>query len=234
MSGTQEVPNLLAHIKDLERRIKDLERSARLTNSTIQDGALKIRRADGTLLAYIGDFPGTTLTGIRVYNEDGILIVTLGEVSEGEYGLEVRDPETFEPFFLVRGDGWWRPWQMLPMGSPDNGQQTTGLSNTSFEERFLVDFFASAQELTMNYTLDVAGGDTVEVRFTIEEIGVGPETTIETQSKTSSGVYLFEQDIPGAVYGLGKNYRFRVKARRAAGAGTYDIGINTPLVNRPS
>lgn len=66
-------PNIARYINDLERRIRNLENAAQLTNSSIKDGTLEVLDGSGNVRVRIGRQLDTTY-GVQVFDTSGALV----------------------------------------------------------------------------------------------------------------------------------------------------------------
>lgn len=91
MAGQQLPDDLLAWLRDLDRRLVALERSPQLTSASIKDGALTIYNAAGLPVLVLGK-QSTGRYGLSAFNAAGQRTLELGELASSRNGLEVPDP----------------------------------------------------------------------------------------------------------------------------------------------
>lgn len=95
MADTRLPPSLAAELKELHRRVSELERSPRLTYATVT-GKLTVRRADGTLTAELGGDSGNLI----LYGADGDVVLRIEDT-----GMTVNDANATEVAKLGTFDG---------------------------------------------------------------------------------------------------------------------------------
>jgi hypothetical protein len=93
MAGQQLPADLVAWLRDLDRRLATLERSPQLTSASIKDGALTIYNAAGLPVLVLGK-QSTGRYGLSAFNAAGQRTLELGELASSRNGLEVPDPTT--------------------------------------------------------------------------------------------------------------------------------------------
>lgn len=202
MAGEVLPPDLAAILREHERRIANLERAPRLTNSSV--------------------------TGqLHVYDDAGELVAELGNLDgSGEWGIRVRETETGfgRSVLRVSGRGIVRPWLNSEWVNPAD---TVSVTSGSF-----VDAFTSTIELlwteaiVFRFPANIAVGTTAEFRV------VASTYTSGTKSVAGLGGIVSHEfrGLHGLTLGTGP-ISFSLQARRSAGAGSVAVGPPSNLAH---
>lgn len=223
---------LARRLAEIERRLRDLETANPLENATIQDGSLKIRDADRNEIVRVGKLDPGNEFGLEVFDPaTGASRLQLGKLGGTlGNGLQIFSPDGSSHTLLVTDDlGMAIPWQLIPLGSPDDIRYTT--PNTSFVEAFLGDFAALSNELSWNIAVSPPSGGSMDVRATLAPIG-GSEVTLDTRTYSVAGQDLWEFPSAFSESDIGGSFRLRIKVKKNSGTGEASIGIVTHPVNR--
>jgi hypothetical protein len=194
---------LAEKLRELERRLTELEAARPLGNTTISQGTLRVVDSNGDLRVQIGEMVGAGGTGdvwgIEVVNQPG-----------------TADWPNGEPFFRASDDGAEFPYQSLPMVDESLVSSVTSGS-------FVATWTAATGILMHRYAsalvwVTTPVGTTGEIRLTS---GAAESDAVTIPSNTNTYV-----SIPAFAHGLsiwtGPHY-FDIEARRTSGAGNVDV-----------
>lgn len=167
------LPDTLKSILDgFEQRIRRLESSPRLGNSSIKDGALRILDADDIERARFGRLD-------QDYDGDG----------DTDWGLALFTKEG-RANLLVSEDGFVAPSQVTPLAQINGDTFFTSLPD--YDSAGRVDFIASSRDWTFDLWANYYPGNTMSFRFLAAIIGDTPDTIYEQTGISTTGVQLTE------------------------------------------
>lgn len=82
--------DMIEQILALQRRVSELEVSRRAGNTSISEGALEVRDANGNIIVRVGLLPGGQY-GVRIDDPNGLPVIRVGQLPDGKYGVRVDD-----------------------------------------------------------------------------------------------------------------------------------------------
>jgi hypothetical protein len=208
--------DLLARIADLERRIRNLETSPRLTQSSVKDGAVTFYDAATRRVVVIGKQPDTGKWGISVFDAlTGNRVVYLGEYGTNLYGMFVDRTPGDGVIEANTSDGIISPWLTHPFRRLNDFVAVTSGTFVSTHEAAVELIQSKAARVRIPWTTD--GGTTGEVRLFLN----GSATNARSLAAGGAGEAEFKW-LHGATLGSGPQF-FQIQARRTGGAGNVDI-----------
>lgn len=169
---------------------------------------------------------------IVVQDADGNDLVILGRLSEGVYGIEIRNANG-QTVFKVSDDGQSIPYAYMPWTSV---AATYGFTSATYTEIFRCDFTSMGPRVDYDIQADNTGGN-MDFEITVSEFGGTAVTVVEVVGAT--GQYSSNFAIPASalVSGTdpqGRQMSVRILGRRTSGAGSPTLRLNGPLYNRPA
>lgn len=201
-STKAEVTNLQKKLRDIEKRLEELETGNPLHGTLPEGGTLTVRDASGNVVAL------------------------LGVTSEGDDGFQVWGPNEVYTYLDVGDvDGWRAPWLENSWYKPaDNVSVTSGtfvdVWSTSMQNVW-------TKEMTAHIPTLVDSGTTLELKVTFG--GSGTDTGVLEIVGTGGFVTADLKHAHGLTHNTGP-YVVQLEARRSAGSGSalvyrpYDVG----------
>lgn len=212
--------DLVTQLAELERRLRILESSPQLTQSSIKDGALTTYDASTRRVVVVGKQPDTGKWGISVFDATtGNRVVYLGEYGSGLYGMFVDRTPGDGVIEANTSDGIVSPWLSHAFRRLSDFVAVTSGSFVSTHEALVELIQSKAVRVRIPWTTD--GGTTGEVRLFLN----GSATNVRSLSAGGSGEAEFKW-LHGATLGTGPQF-FQIQARRTGGAG--NVNIYMPL-----
>jgi hypothetical protein len=202
-------PSVAAVLRDQERRLRNLENSPQLTNSSVKDGSTKYLDAAGNTVVVEGKIGSAY--GIKITNSNGRVI------------------------YQATTDGTVLPTQALPMTISGNIRPGTTLA--TYDELWRSDFYSVGSKVDYDLTAYPNAGNMDFVIYLYER-GTSPFTAFSVTGLTVNTVYSGTLTInPSALIPstgtdpAGRYMTVRVQAKRNSGASTVDIALNGNFTN---
>jgi hypothetical protein len=224
--------DVLDYIKDLEKRVIDLEKLTRIGSTSIDNGALIVKKGNQVIAAF-GDLAqagyssirrpdGTSQMGVLLYRDNGEIAFTMWDDSPlAAPGYQQywawRDRSGKIIFSDDTDSGWGLAVPYLPSGVWVNSDTAHWPTTQSATFVTAWDSFYRTQhnKVYVNFLIYCDAATTGEARFTIDGVQYGP-----TISATGAGYAFFDQVIvlPQSMHMSGyPNYK--IEYRRVSGTG---------------
>ncbi len=134
MSKVNQPENLMTRLRDLERRLAEVERGRTLHGATISDGVLEVRAEGGQVILRAGvyDYGGGPVPGVAIFRIDGSTQYWAFDRPGGGGYLTIYDEQQSELISndTVSGQGLARPY-IPDMATPYSAVLTPTQSTTS-------------------------------------------------------------------------------------------------------
>lgn len=213
------VPQTIAdRLYDVERRLSAMERSPQLGTSSIKGGRLRVLRASGAPVAAFGE-DSTNTVGSVLYDSSGNVIAAFGQVPALTGADGVQLGATADPTLLWNAtDGQLRPHQISVFSPANNAVVITSGAFTLAHDCW----FERAQTMYLHTRFDVGvdAGCSAEVRLV--HFG-GSTTNVLSLSSVPGQIFNVQLAWVPSSLALNATARFRLEARRTAGAGTINV-----------
>ena len=221
-----EVTNLLGTIRDLERRVMDLERANTLVGSVPKGQSIKVLDPnDGSVVAVIGQHSGATWTdkvGSIFYDAAGEPVAIFGQLPAGDDGAELNT----NGFATLRvgSNGVDKPYEHIPfLVVPETRVNiTSGTFTTTFRA-----YCINTQHKHFKVRVDVGADASTngELRLSVPFTGQTSSvfTVTGTGSLTSKSCTM---DVTGSP---GGSISVEIQIRRTSGAG--NVFVESPIIN---
>lgn len=230
---------------DIERRLRDAERSPKLPYSSIRGGTLRVFKAGGEEVVSIGQ--NGSLTCAEFYDDTGLLVTRIGELPSGASGLEAYDGNGdlvarfgqvdsgarngFEVYNgagirILRADerGALEPNIYVPFSTLQDISVTSGTFTTVYHGRIPV---MKNPYLHLEVDVDCDGGTTASLRLTISRSPGGTQTsTIKSVPSGALATYHLYIEVNMVLDGRAL---FLLEARRDSGGGA--IRVTEPFAD---
>ena len=202
-------PNIAAVLRDQDRRIRNLENSPNLTNSSIKDGTL------------------------AVLDSGGNTMVRLGKV-DSSYGIKVTTP-TGAVVFEKLASGLTFPRQSLAMTI--SGNIRPGTTSAAYDELWRADFDSIGPSVNYDLTAFPNAGN-MDFVILLYEKTTSPYTAFTVTALTANTQYSGTLTLNSASFiagtgtdPAGRHMTLRIQAKRNSGASTVDVALNGNFVN---
>lgn len=192
--------------QDVDERLRMLETSAPLTNSSIRGGALTVKDADGVQTAKVG-------TGEWTDSDGGTISNTIFAINaEGSGGLL---------FLLDAEHGIVSPVGVLNWNKGDFVVVTSGTYVNTWQTQFVL----TGTVLRVNLVVAADAATTGDVKLLLNGV---TSTAVHTVAASTALQYQFDWDLDGVVSLMQTNV-VQIQARRLTGAG--NINVYAPLTS---
>lgn len=232
--------DVLDYVKRLEKRVVNLEKLTRSSNTSIDSGALIIKGNDGQIIGVFGDImkaglippDGTSQMGFLFYRTDGTLALSLYDSSmTGEFGQYIglfdqrQEPLLLEDFRT--GYGLARPFFAgPPIYNPDPSMwpATTSSAFVGSQEAWM---FFNNPGVYVDFLMNCSAADTTgEARLMINGVQYGPTISGGFGYSSFNQKLLLPESLVSEQW-----YNVNIQHRRTAGTGSvataYRILYNT-------
>ena len=222
-----EITNLLGELRDMERRIRDLERGNALTGSIPQGQSISVPDPnDGSRLADIGAI--TTGVGAEFRNANGDIVARIGDLYNGTEGVEmgVNPSNGGNTWLRIDAAGIDHPYLSHPWAKNGDFVAVTGGAFAAI--------FSCRIELVTNVKVRARVVVTCDVgstgEFRLREQASGAVTNTVSIGSGGSISQTFSWDLTGSlVLGTGPSV-IEFQARRVSGGGNVNVYAPMELI----
>jgi hypothetical protein len=146
--------SLLTTFRELERRVRLLERAPRLTSASIRGGALKVYNKLGTLQLLFGDSATNGDTEFVVWREDGTRALAVYNGGQGTGSPQFASIWDRSGNIVLSDDtnsgvGHARPWIPLNITPTMDFNQASSTTSGSFVELLRISFFKQQPKISV-------------------------------------------------------------------------------------
>lgn len=207
MSDVNRKRDVLSRIESLERRLGELERTSRLTSSSIKEGSLVI----------LDDVDQERVILGKIGSEYGLRVSDSG----GKVMFEVTDEGLVQPQLQYVTNRWLDP----------TASQTPDVQGGAYGVFFFTQFRKQTPKFSLQflwYTSDASTKGQIRIRETISNTVVW-ESAVLGPDTAGQFVDISQRALIGRA--MGDGYGMTIEAKRTAGTGSFRFFVSRPLVS---
>lgn len=232
MSKVNRAPDLIAEIRDLQKRIRILENSNRLTSASIKSGGLKAYDSTGAEALRVGDFTYGAFQahGLSSYRPDGSLIFGVGKFDGVGTTFVINDLLGNTVFALdetAANGGLDRPFLPLPF-YPTPQSMWASTSAAGFNSLYRAETFVWQTRAAVGFQAAITGTAVGQVQIFVNNVAFGSPTVI---SSTTPAQFFIDGIVMGAV---GTDCFIDIAAGVTSGTGTVVLRPLTAWTRGPA
>lgn len=200
MSKVNRAPDLFAEIRELQKRIRVLENSNRLTSASIKSGELKVYDSTGEEALRVGDFMYGIFQahGMSSYRPNGSLIMGVGTFDSLATTLVLNDVLGNTVLALdetAANGGLARPYLPLPFyATPTTMWASTAAAG--FNSLYRAETIAWQTRAAVGFQAAVTGTAQGQVQMFVNNVAFGSPTLI---TSTTPAQFFIDGIVLGAV-----------------------------------